>query len=296
MFSVISRYLDIKKMSKEERQKASMCCQLCVCPLARLRQPTFCAALDCLTVLTTGRASAPACGSSANTTFALIMFSCRNESDSPVDLQVVPRVVIFGGKAASAYYMAKKMIKLITAVGDVVNNDPDVGDLLKVTCCCHMHVPADPQLLHSAARLPGAPQPVSSSRTYCTKLVHRHAVSGCTDLKVLDYQYGLIFPVQVVFLPDYNVSLAEFIIPGAELSQHISTAGTEASGTSNMKFQMNGCLIIGTMDGANVEIAEETGKENLFVFGVDAEDVPRLREERKNFKDYDPRWKTVMKA
>ncbi|KAK9916350.1 hypothetical protein WJX75_001605 [Coccomyxa subellipsoidea] len=140
--------------------------------------------------------------------------------------EMVPRVSIFGGKAASAYYAAKKIVRLINRVGAVVNSDPDVGDLLKI-----------------------------------------------------------------VFVPDYNVDLAEVLIPGAELSQHISTAGTEASGTSNMKFAMNGCLIIGTMDGANIEIAQETGKENMFVFGMDAEDVPVWREgKRKEWKDYDPRF------
>jgi glycogen phosphorylase len=137
--------------------------------------------------------------------------------------KTVPRVVIVGGKAASAYDMAKRIIRLVTAVGERVNNDPDTKDFLRV-----------------------------------------------------------------YFLPDYNVSLAETIIPAAELSQHISTAGTEASGTSNMKFAMNGSLIIGTMDGANIEIADESGKENMFIFGVDAEDVSRLRTERKNFKT-DPR-------
>jgi starch phosphorylase len=142
--------------------------------------------------------------------------------------KVVKRVCVIGGKAASAYDMAKRIIRLVTAVGAVINKDPDTKDYLRL-----------------------------------------------------------------YFLPDYNVSLAETIIPAAELSQHISTAGTEASGTSNMKFQMNGCLIIGTMDGANVEIGEETGFEHLFVFGVDAADIHQLRKERKNFKT-DPRWDELM--
>ncbi|MCL2792071.1 MAG: glycogen/starch/alpha-glucan phosphorylase [Spirochaetaceae bacterium] len=153
-----------------------------------------------------------------NILHAISLYNILKENPKAIQSK---RTIIFGGKAAPGYHMAKLIIKLATSAANVINNDKDIDGMLKI-----------------------------------------------------------------VFLANYGVSLAEKIIPASNLSEQISTAGTEASGTGNMKFALNGALTIGTLDGANIEILEEVGEENIFIFGLNSAEVDQLRNKGYNPADY----------
>ncbi len=151
----------------------------------------------------------------------LHIITLYNRIKANPDIDIPSRLFVFGGKAAPGYFMAKRMIKLITSVAQVVNKDPDVRGRLKI-----------------------------------------------------------------FFIPNYNVKIGHIVYPMTDLSEQISQAGMEASGTGNMKFSMNGALTIGTLDGANVEIREEVGAENFFLFGLNVEEVMDLQSSGYNPRDY----------
>ncbi|XP_044468172.1 alpha-1,4 glucan phosphorylase L isozyme, chloroplastic/amyloplastic [Mangifera indica] len=136
---------------------------------------------------------------------------------------------------------------------------------------------------------------IFGGKAFATYVQAKRIVKFITDVGATvnhDAEIGDL--LKVIFVPDYNVSVAELLIPASELSQHISTAGMEASGTSNMKFAMNGCILIGTLDGANVEIRQEVGEENFFLFGAKAHEIAGFRKERSEGKFVpDPRFEEV---